>query len=656
MYLKEPIDICVLLLALSPFMAVRAVFYSVLLLCLCVPWPPDEHQIVQFILAFKGTASFSDGVARTVSGFFVYYSCVRAGSCHSGGGPGSSIAGWTVALDFYLEVLVWFACFAILPRTTRLGIRSSTSKASTSSEVTEADADAKEAALKGGRIKILLQYNLMCFAACLCLFGTLLARDVYTATNEADLDQAWAWRAPENFYWCRTLFGLSMYPFCILLHPQVNKFLTHSKPTGFTRLGTLQRYKAVYRTNHSNSKKSDVSETSGSTRAEQATEPIDIAASKVSQDLAGKNPVRGSSRSPRVDPVEDLKVVIKRFPCGSIALRSAEISFFMCGAAARTSLAVIAFEIRAASSVASLGLRAADASIVTGLKVARYIPGSRLALYIVGSAASSVKRTVKGTVKHSASIIRTLPMGTTALHTCEQVLQTVGFLAAAAESPGYSGVDAPPLLLAGTECAEVLKLEAASRLAELLTRAEREAVQRSASAAEWTAEAAEWITLRPDVSTIAYALKAQEPRFRDNINRVVAAWDTLAQSMRAWMRTLPARLATATNTVYGSFRRELDDLQRLAPSRAPGLRSRLEAYQRLVCSVACDAYLELTSLQGASGMLRQESSNGIEGETGGIGTVETVAGTGSEQFSEMQRIELQRRARSWIGDATQEAH
>lgn len=30
---------------------------EVLLVCLCFPWPPDEHQIVQFILAFKGTAT-----------------------------------------------------------------------------------------------------------------------------------------------------------------------------------------------------------------------------------------------------------------------------------------------------------------------------------------------------------------------------------------------------------------------------------------------------------------------------------------------------------------------------------------------------------------------------------------------------------------------
>jgi hypothetical protein len=30
---------------------------EVLLLCLCFPWTPDEHQIVQFILAFKGTAT-----------------------------------------------------------------------------------------------------------------------------------------------------------------------------------------------------------------------------------------------------------------------------------------------------------------------------------------------------------------------------------------------------------------------------------------------------------------------------------------------------------------------------------------------------------------------------------------------------------------------
>ena len=50
---------------------------QVLLLCLCFPGPPDEHQIVQFILAFKGTASISDGAGQVIYGIITYYLCVR---------------------------------------------------------------------------------------------------------------------------------------------------------------------------------------------------------------------------------------------------------------------------------------------------------------------------------------------------------------------------------------------------------------------------------------------------------------------------------------------------------------------------------------------------------------------------------------------------
>jgi len=70
MYMHEPIDICLLLLSLSPFVFVRVLFYTVLLLCLCFPWPPDEHQIVQFILACKGTAIISDGAKHSAVSSF----------------------------------------------------------------------------------------------------------------------------------------------------------------------------------------------------------------------------------------------------------------------------------------------------------------------------------------------------------------------------------------------------------------------------------------------------------------------------------------------------------------------------------------------------------------------------------------------------------
>lgn len=343
------------------------------------------------------------------------------------------------------------------------------------------------------------------------------------------------------------------------------------------------------------------------------TKPTTPADMTVAGKVDARNASPRSEGSAHLDPVEDLKTVIKRLPFGSLALSTGELGFRMTGATARVTIAVVAFEIRTASSAVSLGLRAADACLTQTLHVVHYIPGSTLALQMGGSAVSYTQRFGNATLSGSARIARALPGGPTTLQMLEQVLQTVGFLAAAAESPGFSNEATPPLLVAGTERAETLKLEAAARLAEMLTRAEQ--LAKRGETIEWTAEAAAWAAVRPDVSKIALALKAQRPRlFSGSIQRVFAVCDSLSKSLWVCTRTFAVRLGTATTTFVRAFRRELRDLKKQAPGRAPGWRSAWEAYSRLVFSSWCEAFLELRPDGRGIGMRRDSA---LEGETGG---------------------------------------
>jgi len=597
MYLKEPIDICVLLLALSPSVMVRSVFFTVVLLCLSIPWAPDEHQIVQFILACKGTAIFTDGFARALSGFFIYYSCIRDGSCHSGGGPGSGTGIIAVAFDLYIEVLIWFACFVLLPRTSRLGPRAGATAASSSStgqaanaEVGDGEADIR----KGGRMNVLLKYNLVCFAWCLVLFGALSAKDLMGADMQHVKDEVWMWRIPENFYWCRSLFGFSMFPFCILLHPRLNKLFTHSTQTGFTRLGTLQRYEARHRNQKTKSPKSkpkgaekrqDQPDIASPPQSTTSGMPIIGVVAGDACNAPAKIPEVGRSGN-NLDPVGDLKKIIVRFPCGSLALGAVELAFRPCTLALSTTKRIVSFEIRTASYFVSSALRVADASVTTTVFIAHYIPGVSFSMRMGGRGVSCAQQLGNVTLSKSTTLVRRLPGGSTVLGTLEDILQTVGFLAAEIESPGFEGQATPPLLAASSQQAEALKHEAAARLAKILTHAE--------NAAEWTAETAEWIAVRPEVSTIAQALAAQPHRFRTVSRRVFAAGDAFSQSLWACVKTLTFRLVAANKTLVRAFRRELVEFKLQAPGRGPGWKPTCRAYQRLVCSTVCEAFFELS--------------------------------------------------------------
>ncbi|CAE8582543.1 unnamed protein product [Polarella glacialis] len=628
MYLHEPIDICVLLLALSPFVLVRAIFYTVLLLCLCIPGPPDEHQIVQFILALKSTAIFTDGVGRLYSGMFAYYLCARANTCSSGGAPGSSVGAISVALDLYQEVLVWAVCFCVLPRSLPYCRNSAADPAS---HQAENGGDAH----RGGRIHSMMKYNLVVFVGSLGIFLLLSLRDVAAVKLATG---AWPegshWRLAENFFWARTIFGLSMFPFLWLLHPQIAKLLTHSTPTGYTCLGTLRRYDPLLH----HRRQLDVQE--ANSQAQQLSTPqapesqgigeLQRHLSTVSEEETAE--VQAKRRI--ANPVEDLKAAIRWFPGGSLVVWSGGLWLRAAGGAVGVAGSVVSLEIRAASATVSLGLRAADAGRSVALGVAcRLVPGSdAAAMRLVHSGSEVIESTAVAVVGRcdralqrpvalAAATVRFLPGGPTALNALG-TLATLGkgllYLAAAAESPGVANVPGSQTaaeqqsqgeaaatrpsglllqdLLANsselaelTERAETMKLEAAARLAELLTRAERLAEREAVEACEALER------VRPEISKISQALRMKSQGWSGKLKRAYRTCDSFGRSVLALARELAARLPGAGRVWAGALSRELEDVRQHRTARHRWGQT-VTAYTRVIVSPACEALLELRPL------------------------------------------------------------
>ncbi|CAE6935750.1 CAR11 [Symbiodinium sp. CCMP2456] len=612
MYMHEPIDICLLLLSLSPFVFVRVLFYTVLLLCLCVPWPPDEHQIVQFILACKGTAIISDGAGRVFYGIIMYYLCAREGTCSSGGAPGTGVSFTYVALDLYQEVLVWAV-----------------------------------GALRSARDVMAFSWD-----------GSLLAAE------------AWRWRVAENFFWARAIFGLCMCPFLFLLHPQINKLLTHSTPTGYTRLGTLKRHRPILRPKRPPKSETEIREVqeqaglSGSgktsktlpegggrrfsnrlsevwTQSEQEASLAVKAQCHSVQAPVHDTPEVVACNPDRADPIGDSHCM--KWP-RLLHLGDGESSHTLAANVlstklespqsreAKTAVTVVSLEIRVASAAVSLGLRAADAGRTTVLSVARrVVPGSDTAVVRFARARAEgaeqavvalvrcCDRALQGPVAVATRIAGHVPGGRAALSVLGSMCRLGGGLvrtcyrmAAVVESPGEVGssgeceqlADSPLGIQAGlptiellqaaggselvelSEKAELVKLEAAARLAELLTRAERLAEREVAEAREALQR------VQPEISKISQALRDRSQGWAWEVQRARGTCESMCRSTVAWTSDLAGRLPVAGQVLLGAFRRELQELQEQGRAERTVLQT-LEAYSRVLFSSACEAVLEL---------------------------------------------------------------
>jgi len=213
--LEDPVYIFFFILSMMP--DIRVIFYLVVLFLFVVPGPPDEFQLVQFIMMFKGTQFISGGVAMMACGGTQYFWCITDVSIKDTGGkeyhghtcdtdgPGSSQPVLVGVLDIIGScVLVWTAFRLLDISVNGAGDRQSdpylgheSGMLPTDEEVSAASVDEREdmsekflwrccfrgrkAKGRGGRLRGFLKYDLICVSMCL---GLLLLMELHWSHTE----------------------------------------------------------------------------------------------------------------------------------------------------------------------------------------------------------------------------------------------------------------------------------------------------------------------------------------------------------------------------------------------------------------------------------------------------------------------------------------
>ena len=163
--IKNPMFLLLTILSITPMFGIRVTFFTVILICIILGRPPDEYQLVTFILTFKGAQFLSSGVVMACVAAVKYYMCVKPGGHHTCDveGPGVSQDLITSSVDFFGSCfLVWIA-FLLLPCSRSFGGTRDLSEeeATETREKTSCCDDYDQR--RGGRLAGLLGYDLCCF-------------------------------------------------------------------------------------------------------------------------------------------------------------------------------------------------------------------------------------------------------------------------------------------------------------------------------------------------------------------------------------------------------------------------------------------------------------------------------------------------------------
>jgi len=235
------------LTTLMPVFGIRIAFFSVILLCLLFPGPPDEYQLINFILIFKGTQFFTTGVILGFIGAMEYYGCYLFFEqdlleCIDWRGPGAT--DWLSSLLFdYLGAifLVWTA-FLALPKSKTAWHKEHCLHGKPKRHVKEVYCRCLEGVKgRGGRMRWLLIYDAVCFILSFAFF-----LPVYFGAGNDPLTKR-AWRrsyvhAKQTIFWCRILYSLMSLPFVMFVIPGLGKVLTHSVTTGYDATGACVEF------------------------------------------------------------------------------------------------------------------------------------------------------------------------------------------------------------------------------------------------------------------------------------------------------------------------------------------------------------------------------------------------------------------------------
>uniref|UniRef100_A0A7S1M3H6 Uncharacterized protein n=1 Tax=Alexandrium catenella TaxID=2925 RepID=A0A7S1M3H6_ALECA len=238
--MKDPIYLMIFLSMLTPVTLFHFVICSALLIMILYPGPPDEFQLLNFIMIFKGLQFFSSGVLKCVKSSMVEYACYSADKehllrCVNAWGPPS-----TTPLDLMLDymgtvVLTWSAAMML-----KRSKRNATKAMRRGSEEPSGDLGGRRA---GGRLWSLLRYDLWCFGisvVVLLLLTGFLCESWYPPLLIFDPQFS------ANIFWCSIFWSLSTFPFLPLNVQWLFVAFSRSVPTGYNHKGACVAFEIAW--------------------------------------------------------------------------------------------------------------------------------------------------------------------------------------------------------------------------------------------------------------------------------------------------------------------------------------------------------------------------------------------------------------------------
>lgn len=248
--LRDPVYLIIYLATFLPIHGVRVIIFSLVLLMLVFPGPPDEYQLINFILLCKGCQFLSTGLFQLLLGAMKYFFCytffrdasqpAELMTCIDNHGPGAH-DGYGLALDYLGSItLVWIA-FWLLPHSQKHA-EDRVHRADSDESKLEAAEEQRKADTAGGRLKALMWYDRKCFflSAFIALMISLpnilkLWEDggFYAVVSNLPGDPHFN----ANVFWCCVFYSLTSLPFFPFCIAGLQEVMTHCFATGFNKNG-----------------------------------------------------------------------------------------------------------------------------------------------------------------------------------------------------------------------------------------------------------------------------------------------------------------------------------------------------------------------------------------------------------------------------------
>jgi len=245
--LKDPVYLMMYLLTILPIHGVRIIFFSMVLLMLCLPRPPDEYQLINFVLLCKGMQFLSSGLIQLAKGALIYFYCYsvhrdelhpeRLMTCIDNYGPGAH-DGYGLAMDYLGSIMLVWVAFGLMARSHQHAKRRSFES---SDEATEKNEKA------GGRFRALLHYDRKCFAASVFVLLLLVGPKIVACFCTHGLDAIHHLHSGDpqinaSIFWCCVLYSLLSLPFFPFMIAGLQEVMTHCDATGFNPKGHCVAY------------------------------------------------------------------------------------------------------------------------------------------------------------------------------------------------------------------------------------------------------------------------------------------------------------------------------------------------------------------------------------------------------------------------------